>query len=249
MSLMSRLIRRIIRATGFELIRIDHDRRGLNPFADMKYFLTPVAQPMVFDIGGNVGQSIDRFRRAFANPVIHTFEPSPSTFAKLRHHTEGIPGVHCWNYGIGSANTTLTLVENDHSDMSSFLAPSSAAWGSVARHTDVPVVTLDAFAKQQRIEFIHVLKSDTQGFDFEVFKGAQELMRNGRIGLIYFEFIFSAMYEGLPDFAEVFNFLEDRNFSPVAFYDQHFQNDLLGWMDVLFISRSFKRSAATSAAV
>ena len=51
---------------------------------------------------------------------------------------------------------------------------------------------------------VDILKSDTQGYDFEVFKGAQQAMRDNRIGLLYFEFIFSDMYKNLPPFDEVF---------------------------------------------
>jgi hypothetical protein len=118
--------------------------------------------------------------------------------------------------------------------MSSFFAPGPTAWGEIAQTTNVSVVTLDAFADREGIDRIHVLKSDTQGYDFEVFKGAQGLMRAGRIQLIYYEVTVSAMYQGLPAYYEVFRFLAEQGFLPVSFYDQHYQNGLLSWMDVLF---------------
>ena len=81
--------------------------------------------------------------------------------------------------------------------MSSFLAPSEFAWGNVEKTTEVEVVTLDSFSVENNINFIHILKSDTQGYDLEVFKGAEGLMRQNQIGLIYCELIFSNMYKNM----------------------------------------------------
>jgi FkbM family methyltransferase len=89
--------------------------------------------------------------------------------------------VKSWNYGVGSSNAILEFIENSHSEMSSFLRPSKYSWGKVEKTTNVEVITLDSFTKDQNIEFIHILKSDTQGYDFEVFKGADTLLSENRI--------------------------------------------------------------------
>ena len=234
------MIRRVVRSTGFDIVRFPGN--GLDPFADLQRFLKGQERLVIFDVGANIGQSVDKFRNSFPGSFIHSFEPSPSTYEKLKAHCEKIPGVTLWNCGVGSSNETMTFRENDRTDMSSFLEPSAMSWGSVVKSTDVQVITLDAFATHNEIDFIHVLKSDTQGFDFEVFKGANQLMRDNKIGLIYFEFIFSDMYKTLPSFDDVFRYLSDHNFALVAFYEQHFQNELIGWTDLLFISREFNRS-------
>lgn len=75
--------------------------------------------------------------------------------------------------------------------MSSFLPPGEFSWGKVVKYTDVRVVSLDSFARDHNIDFVHVVKSDAQGFDFEVLKGASDLMDENRIALVYFELIFS----------------------------------------------------------
>jgi hypothetical protein len=120
--------------------------------------------------------------------------------------------------------------------MSSFLSPSGAAWGEVVRTSRVAVTTLDAFAEQQQLPFIHLLKSDTQGFELEVFKGARKLMAQSRILLIFCEVIFSDMYEGLPRFHEILQFMEENGFTLVSVYEQRFKNGVVSWADVLFVS-------------
>lgn len=240
MSVIKRTIRRIIRGTGFDVVRYGKEL-GANPFADMRRFLKAQESPVIFDVGANIGQSVARFKDAFPGARIHSFEPSPSTYEILKNNCGNISNVETWNYGVGSSDGVSTFSENSQSDMSSFLLPSTSSWGKIIRSTDVRVVTLDSFSKDQNIDFIHILKSDTQGYDFEVFKGADRLMENNSIAMIYFEFIFSDMYEQLPSFDEVFRYLSDRGFALVAFYEQHFQDELVSWTDALFISRDFKR--------
>ena len=131
--------------------------------------------------------------------------------------------------------------------MSSFLPPAETCWGEIETTTNVDVLTLDSFASKHHIELIHILKSDTQGYDFHVLKGAEALMKENRIGMIYFEFIFSKMYKDLPSFDEVFRFLLDHHFALVTFYQPFYQQNLLGWTDMLFINSDFQRRGANEA--
>jgi hypothetical protein len=48
---------------------------------------------------------------------------------------------------------------------------------------------------QHEVQFIDLLKSDTQGFDLEVLKGAQGLLDARKIRLIYLEVTFQKLYE------------------------------------------------------
>jgi FkbM family methyltransferase len=249
-NLAKRIVRPLVRRLGYDVVAYSPEKLGVDPLADTRNLLKGIASPTLFDVGANTGQTAIRFVRNYPAAMIHSFEPSPTTFGELEANCRPYPRVKCWNLGVGCADAVLTFLENDHSDMSSFLAPGDSCWGKVERRTDVPVVSLDSFAARQGINYIHLLKSDTQGFDFEVLKGAQRLMQEKRIGLIYFEFIFSDMYKDLPAFDQVFRYLTDHGFALVTFYDFHFQRDLASWTDALFISRDFhaKRISGESSA-
>ncbi len=233
---MKGLIRDILRKIGYDVVRYSPGEFGQDPFQDMSFFLKGIQNPVIFDVGANIGQSVDEFKKVFPNSLINSFEPSPSTYEKLSEHCKDLDGVKTWNYGVGSRHATLPFIENNISYMRSFLTPSEFCTGQVEKTTNVKVLTLDSVAKEQNIEFVHILKSDTQGYDLEVFKGAEGLMKENKIGLIYFEFIFSNMYQELPSFPEVFRFLLEHNFSLVNFYQSHFQQDLISWTDVMFIN-------------
>ena len=67
-------------------------------------------------------------------------------------------------------------------------------------------------------------------------KGAHSLLEHHQIGLIYFELIFSKMYDDLPRFHEMLSYLSDHQYTLVSVYDPHFQHNLFSWMDVLYVS-------------
>ena len=136
----------------------------------------------------------------------------------------------------------MTFLENSVSSMSSFSPPSEFAWGEVTKETLVEVKTIDQFCEDERIDRIDVLKSDTQGFELEVFKGAERTIRAGRIGLVYFETIFSDMYKELPSFAETYEYLTTRDFLLVSFYQICYQKRLASWSDALFVHRSLSQA-------
>jgi FkbM family methyltransferase len=240
MKSFAQIFRALARRFGCDLVPLpDPDAIGRDPFRDMRRFLGDIENPLIFDVGANVGQSVAKFKKTFPGCSIHAFEPGTSAFPQLRERAAGFTEVHPWNLGVGSSQGKLVLQENEHSTMSSFLEPSKFCWGGVVDRQEVEVVTLDSFAQKHGIETVHILKSDTQGFDLEVFKGASGLMDANRIALVYFEFIFSDMYRGLPFFDEVFGFLNRKNFQLVCFYEQNFQRELLSWADALFINRDF----------
>jgi FkbM family methyltransferase len=242
--------RKIIRAFGFDLVRakvakskgcyIAGSEFGWDAFSDMRHLIHAESEITICDIGANIGQSAEKFSKLFPHATIHSFEPSPSTFRDLVANCASMPWVRPWNLGVGSRLGSLELIENSNPDMSSFLTPGETTWGEIVRSTEVPITTLDQFAKEKGIDFIHILKSDTQGYDFEVLKGASGLLGNQKIGFVHFEFIFSNMYANLPPFEEIFSFLSERGYRLVSFYDICYQNNVASWMDALFVSAKFK---------
>jgi FkbM family methyltransferase len=236
-SQIKRLLRAILRKNGHDLVRRTA-KVGSDPFEDMAFFVAGRA-PLLVDVGGNIGQTVTRLKKTFPGGRIHSFEPSPSTFEVLRRNTAGTPDVTLWNCGVGAEAGRLRFFDNTHSDMSSFLQPSRNAWGEVDKEIEVEVVRLDDFARDNAIDFIDVLKSDTQGFEEAVFQGADQLLTQGRIGMVYFEAIVSDMYKGLPSLDGLIRRLVDRNYRLVSIYDLHHQGELASWMDALFIHADY----------
>lgn len=220
---------------------------GESALADMKRFVPPVRRPLILDVGANTGQTVKRFRRVFPTSIIHSFEPSQRIFSKLKANVAERKDVTAWNVALGGKDGKETFLENTHSDMSSFLELSDNGWGKIEERPSVDVWTLDKFVADQKIPFVDILKSDTQGYEFEVFKGAEQTIRRNGIGLLYFEFIFSDMYKGLPRFDDMFRHLTERGFSLVSIYELRHQNNLASWGDALFVNQEYYRKASAKA--
>jgi FkbM family methyltransferase len=229
-------IKKILLRLGYEVRRVRPEQIGRDPYKDMRRLVTSNEYPILFDVGANRGQSIALFRAHFPLPVIHAFEPAPSTFVRLKEQTVGIPNLHLNNIALGSNCERRPLVENSQDTVSSLLPPGKDyCWGDISAQTDVNVSSLDAYCESNNIARIDVLKSDTQGFDHEVLKGAINLLGEHRIHLVYTELNFLEVYEGMARVEEIYVFLKSLGFELVSFYDLCWHNCRLGWLDALFI--------------
>jgi hypothetical protein len=76
--IIKKLIKNIFRKAGFEIKRINKEIPNAN-FEDL-IKKKIIKNPIIFDVGGNSGQSIEKFKRIFGNPIIHSFEPIKSEF-------------------------------------------------------------------------------------------------------------------------------------------------------------------------
>lgn len=146
---------------------------------------------------------------------------------------------------MGAAHGKRVLFESRNCGLNSFLPLDEKHWGSVAEESLVDVTTIDRFLDENRIEHVHILKSDTQGYDLEVLKGAEQAIRHNRIDLIHIELIFSAMYESLPPFYELFRHLLDRDFFLVSIYGFQYQRKLADWAEALFVNKEFYANRST----
>lgn len=107
--------------------------------------------------------------------------------------------------------------ENSISGLSSFLKKGELVKGTEKEST-VEVTTIDQFCAEQKINFIDILKIDTQGYELEVLKGAENLISNNGIGLVYLEVLFSKLYEDSPSMGDLYNFLTENGYNLFSIY-------------------------------
>jgi FkbM family methyltransferase len=234
-------LRMVPRQFGFDVVRYRPDEvRRLggattdDADADIRQIIGDVEQPVIVDVGANVGQSITRFRRLLPTCRIHSFEPGPSTFAQLRANTAGLRDVELVQASVGARSGRATLFENEASDMSSLLQPDATAWGAVRRATEVEVVALDDYCGDRGITHVDVLKSDTQGTDLEVLRGAAGLLGRRAITVVSVEVIFSRMYVEQSRADQILALLFDHGYQLVGIYDYLRQGSVAGWCDMVF---------------
>ena len=193
---------------------------------------------VMLDVGANVGQTVETWKREFKHSEIHSFEPVKRLFDELasRHGRDAT----CNHLGVGSEPTTLRINYGRHDVSHSFVHDQEGTGGE-----DVQVTTLDAYCAKQSIQQVSVLKIDVEGFEHEVIKGAAKLLTEQRVDLLVVELGVEpeGYYIFYPDFAAR---MRDFGYSTVGFYDQTSAWD--GTVELLFCNVLFARKGLKFAA-
>lgn len=199
------------------------------------------------DVGANVGQTVEMFHKALLQPVIHAFEPSANTFSELEKNVANVPDLQIHRMAAGSKTETKRFKNLSNSQLSSFLTPTDLPWlpddemDSLTYDEELlNVVTLDDYFSQKSISRVDILKSDTQGFELEVLKGAKRALEDGIVSLVLIEMNFFEMYSGQANYMEIFTFLEEHGYYVVDFYEKarsKKHNGTLSWCTALFARR------------
>ena len=230
------MVRSVLNSFGYDIRRYEK-AAGFHANDDIRRLIGAVKAPVVLDVGANAGQSIAYFKHAMPDCRMHCFEPLPEAFQELAKIGRAYNDVVFNNVAVGSREGKAEFGRHSDTRQSSFLRTGSESWSAEVERVPVDVTTVDAYCAKLGIRHVHVLKIDTQGYDFEVMKGAERTIERGGIQLIYSEFIFCRLYEGIPAFHEIFKWLADHEFDLVSVYDQNHYNGRLAYADVLFASR------------
>lgn len=136
------------------------------------------SEPVVVDVGANIGQFTNAAKLFFPNSRVLAFEPDPETFADLRRNTRMFSDVDLFNLGLGDSNCSLMFYQHELSLMSSFASGGSDIRGSV----ELPVRRLDALLDSDMA--IDLLKIDVEGFERAVLEGGWSAVSRSRYLLV-----------------------------------------------------------------
>jgi FkbM family methyltransferase len=235
---MKRILKKIVGSIGYKISKkskltlLDED-----PLLAIKDSL--VGKEIVFfDIGANQGQTINKMNHHHPEAKIYAFEPSKNCFNVLKEKIN-VTNVSIYNLAMGSSCGTLEFNEYSWSQLNSFL---KRAYGSakIVETYLVEVATVDDFCKKNEISAINLLKTDTEGYELNVLKGAAAMMEQNKIQFVYVEIFFNENYVGQASFGDIYNFLLEHRFELVRFYDVlHTEDGLASKTDALFINKSF----------
>ena len=202
----------------------------------------------VFDVGGNIGQYGQKLRKdiGYRGQII-SFEPNPFAFKELQAASSGDALWHIEQIAFGEHPGMAKFKAYDLSDLGSFHAFGKsvhAPRGMSSEVIEVEIKTLESYfieAKKKCGFKNPFLKSDTQGFDLEVAKGAREMLSQF-VGL-QSEISFQTIYDGAPDYLSALNFYQSSGFTIsrlVPIHEIHFPE--LVEMDVIMIRSDFNKS-------
>lgn len=152
---------------------------------------------VAFDVGANQGdwtlQLVNLFEADEGRPDrldAHVFEPVPETrdrlFARLNanHRTN----IRINPTAASDKTGTFDMIVMSESGGTNSLVYDKATAKKAKGFVSVPLTTLDLYCASVGIDRINIVKSDTEGHDLSVMRGATELLSAGRIDVFQFEY-------------------------------------------------------------
>ncbi len=197
-------------------------------------FLKKKELKICFDVGAHHGETIEIFTKNFNCLKIYSFEPSIINYNTLekyltnnKHKFNNID-IKIFNFALGNKNikeiciqqlpdsSSSTIVELNE-DSKYFKKKSKYLYDlkneKLIQKLKTSQHSIDSFIEKEGIDNVDLLKIDTEGYEFEVIKGAINNM--SKINLIYFEHHYDDMLKKNYTFADINNFLKLHNFEKI----------------------------------
>lgn len=239
--MFKKIIKKIINILGFKISKINNKYKRLS-FNDIHKIKINIENPIIFDVGANQGQSIQRFKKIFPKSIIHAFEPIKEEFDKLQNEFKNDSSIFLNNYALGNSlgeNKFYIMASTGHSSFlkispnTEWLKIRSKEFGVneneyIKKVVDVKINTINNYCNNNNILKIDILKLDTQGFEEKILAGASEIIP--RIKLIETELMFDNVYEKRLNFYDIEKHILKHNFRLLAIEPLNFSNLLEGYM-------------------
>lgn len=211
---VKRIIRQSLYRRGWDLRRFDP---ADSPWAQLVRQLTVHRMNTVIDVGANVGQFAEGVRDAGFRGRIISFEASRAAHSELQQHAKRDPQ---WTVAprmaIGASNG-ITKINISQNSVSSSVLPmlgthlAAEPRSAYAGVEDVELRSLDAIADDFLLSTDRVfLKSDVQGFEVEVLRGAARLL--SQTTGIQVELSLVPLYDGECLFDQMLPEIRNRGF-------------------------------------
>jgi FkbM family methyltransferase len=215
---MKKGIRRIAEGMGYRIFKNEFLPPGIDPWLDVRRVLTPDRIDLILDVGANIGQTTIRLAREFPSAKCISVEPASATFRLLNRAVARLPNVETVNAAAGSRKGVATLFVRENSELNSLNTPVNVPEGSGVAEK-VRVTSVDDLINNHGDLRSVLLKTDTEGYDLEVLKGAHHSLQSGRVRAVFAEVTFLPNDVRHTQFAPLQEFLQTWGYHFYALYD------------------------------
>lgn len=225
MSLISKIINSVFKIFNIKISRYKHS------FDELIEQLVVETDAIFFDIGGNKGQSIKRFKKIRKNAQIHTFEPLPELSQYLEKNNK-FKGVKIINKALGNKVENKKIFLNNmgnYGAMTSFykLKKGSSYEKEYRKlnktsnklddeQIEISVTTVDKYIEENKINNVDYMKIDVQGWEAEVLEGAINSLNSKIIKNIELEYMMFDGYDANINISRFENILSDNGYKLIA---------------------------------
>jgi len=228
--LLNRFAKAALAAVGLHVCWRDNQQRGVDWMLDLTRHVPTTTNDrggggggggrIFLDVGANIGQTSLALIQRFPAATIHAFEPVSSTFEHLRAATRAYPNITCHRAGLSDRAGTIEFEAAPDSVFNSIAQPGRAADPAAPREF-APVITIDQFIADLGVARVDLLKTDTEGHDLNVLRGAADALARGTIRAVFTEVTFCRGNARNTYFPLVQEFLEPLGYRFIGLYDMH----------------------------
>ena len=150
-----------------------------------------IDEPIVIDVGCNVGDFVDLIASISHKPRVYCFDIQ-ETFGDMLKKNHPDLNIFFCHVALSDKPGVSKFFSNSKTDRKAHLVSQDMSQGT---SEEVVVSTLDREVARLGINRVDVLKIDTEGFDFEVLRGAKKTL--GFTQTVIFEIMFRTLERGV----------------------------------------------------
>jgi FkbM family methyltransferase len=204
----------LLHKLGFEIL---HYNKATNSVLRRKAIFDKYNVDLVIDVGANTGIYGKEIRRAAYESRIISFEPLTDAFKKLEKNKDKDAKWSVYNFALGAENGNQVINISANSHSSSILEildthTKAETTASYVSKQEIQIKTLDSIFKDISGAAKEIyLKIDTQGFELNVLKGAENSLQH--IQTIQLEMSLRPLYAGQPLYYDLMDFLHFHGYT------------------------------------
>jgi len=217
-------------------------------------------QPIIFDVGANVGDTLVEFKEWWPNSKVHCFEPQKECWKDLEQKVKSFDftDVYINKYAAGAElSDRATFYSHDiTSGQSGFNRINTESLDSINLNSlkksddeslkkyekmlnherEVEIVPLVQYMKDTKVDRIDLLKIDTQGYEPEVLHGLEGSL--SKVDVVIAELMFYDFYERSLSFSDIEKFLIPAGFHlyDISHISKNPMNGRTDWVDVVYVN-------------
>jgi FkbM family methyltransferase len=236
------LIQSVLHKYGYHLRKLDKDVDLRDAFGEQVRLLKDSSVRVIFDVGAADGRTSIHYHEIFPEARIHAFEPFGQHLKKLRLVAQKNPKIQVHEVAASNANGSATFYCTSGEYSNSLCVPNDNTGSQFDKHLKVKDViqvttrTIDSICQESGIDKIDILKMDIQGAELHALKGAEKLLQDKKVRLIYTEVSFMPIYSDGVLFYQLSDYLAKFGYELFNIYDiKHNQKGRLAWADAIFL--------------
>lgn len=170
--------------------------------------------PMLFDVGGNIGEWTLAAKEMWPAAQVHVFEPSASHLEKLQSALAALEDVTVNPSALGAeAGEAMLYKDAEITGLASMTKRDLAHVGlSMDMSETIRVDTLDRYCQSHDITAIDMLKIDVEGHELDVLTGAAAMLDQRKVAVVQFEFG-GCNVDTRTFFRDFYDFFDARNYA------------------------------------